>query len=116
VAAGLQTGRIVVAAEPAAAQGTARPWNDCVAAEIQARLVSQQPLQLSADKVSLEGDTLRLNGNARIRFDDTTVIAEEIAITQSSKSVELTHVTRIFIGARSRCAPPPSALPKIEYR
>jgi len=85
VAAGLQTGRIVVAAEPAAAQGTTRPWNDCVAAEIQARLVSQQPLRLSADKVSLEGDTLRLNGNARI-------------------------------GARSRCAPPPSALPKIEYR
>jgi hypothetical protein len=96
--------------------GGARPWNDCVAAEIQARLVSQQPLRLSAQRVSLEGDTLRLTGQASIAFGDTTVQAEEIVIDQSSKQVALTTVRKIFIGARSRCAPPPSSRPRIEYR
>jgi lipopolysaccharide assembly outer membrane protein LptD (OstA) len=109
---------IALAAElPATAQsGGSRPWNDCVAAAIQARLVAQEPLRLSAEKVNLEGDTLRLTGRAMVRFDDTSVVADEIVINQASKQVELTAVRQIFIGARSRCAPPPSSRPRVEYR
>ena len=102
--------------QPISAQPSVRPWNDCLATEIQDRLMAQQPVRLSADKISLEGDTLRLTGNARVRFDDTTVIAEEVIINQSSKQVDFTRVRRIDIGSGSRCAPPPSAFPKIEYR
>jgi lipopolysaccharide export system protein LptA len=73
-------------------------------------------LRLSAEKVNLAGDTLRLTGRAMVRFDDTSVVADEIVINQASKQVELTAVRQIFIGARSRCAPPPSSRPRVEYR
>jgi hypothetical protein len=101
---------------PVRAQSGAQPWHDCVTTEIQDRLLSQQPVRLSADNISLTGATLRLSGRASIRFDDTTVRAEEIIIEQASKEVTLTTVRNIFIGARSRCSPPPSARPRIEFR
>jgi hypothetical protein len=101
---------------PVLAQGGAKPWNDCVATEIQERLVAQQPLRLAAQNVSLDGDTLRLTGRATVRFEQTMVIAEEIVIHQSTKRVELTRVRQIYLGGGSRCAPPPSAVPRIEYR
>jgi lipopolysaccharide assembly outer membrane protein LptD (OstA) len=98
------------------AQDQNRVWHACVAMEIQERLLSQQRVRLSADKVTLEGDTLRLTGQASIRFDDTSVRAEEIVIDQSTKTVMFTTVRLVSIGASSRCAPPPSALPRIEFR
>ena len=101
---------------PVRAQSGTQPWHDCVTTEIQDRLLSQQPVRLSAENISLTGTTLRLSGRASIRFDDTTVRAEEIVIEQASKAVTLTTVRNIFIGARSRCAPPPSARPRIEFR
>jgi len=104
------------AMSPVSAQSSARPWNDCVSTEIHDRLVSQQPVRLSADNVSLTGDTLRLSGRATVRYDGTTIQAEEIVIDQSSKQVVLTTVRRIMLGSGSRCTPPPSLLPKIEYR
>jgi hypothetical protein len=106
----------VATTSPALAQGGAQPWNDCVATEIQERLVAQQRIRLSAQSISLDGDTLRLTGNARVRFEQTAVIAEEIVINQSTKRVEFTGVRQIYIGSGSRCAPPPSAVPKIEFR
>ena len=101
---------------PVWAQSGAQPWHDCVTTEIQDRLLSQQTVRLSADNISLTGTELRLSGRASIRFDDTTVRAEEIVIEQTSKQVTLTTVRNIFIGARSRCAPPPSSFPKVRYR
>ena len=98
------------------AQSSARPFFDCVATEIQERLLSQQPVRLSADNVTLTGDKLQLSGQASIRFDGTMVRADEIVIEQSSKQVTLTTVRRILIGSSSRCAPPPPAPPKIEFR
>jgi len=106
----------VATTSPVLAQGGAKPWNDCVATEIQERLVAQQPLRLSAHNISLEGDTLRLAGNARVRFAQTAVIAEEIVINQSTKRVELTRVRQIYLGSGSRCSPPPHAPPKVEFR
>ena len=87
-----------------------------MATEIQERLLAQQRVRLSAQNFSLEGDTLRLTGNARVRFEQTAVIAEEIVINQSTKRVELTRVRQIYLGSGSRCSPPPHALPRIEYR
>jgi hypothetical protein len=101
---------------PILAQGGAQPWNDCVATEIQDRLLAQQRVRLSAQNISLEGDTLRLSGNARVRFEQTAVIAEEIVIRQSTKRVELTRVRQIHLGSGSRCSPPPHAMPKVEFR
>jgi hypothetical protein len=51
-----------------------------------------------------------------VRFEQNTVIAEEIVINQSTKRVELTRVRQIYIGEKSRCAPPPSSLPRVEFR
>jgi len=106
----------VATTSPVLAQGGAQPWHDCVAAEIQDRLVAQQRVRLSAQNISLDGDTLRLTGNARVRFEQTAVIAEEIVINQSTKRVELTRVRQIYLGSGSRCSPPPHALPKVEFR
>ena len=75
---------------PAAAQTRA----ECVAGLIQARLGAQKPLRLSAENVSLTGDTLRLAGRAKIWFDATTVQADEIVINQSSKRVEIKALRR----------------------
>ena len=94
---------------PAPAQ--TRP--DCMAALIQARLGAHKPVRLSAEHVSLTGETLRLTGRAMVRFDDTTVQADEIVIDQSSKRVEFKGPRKIFLGGSSPCAPPPV---KIEYR
>ena len=105
-----------LATPPVSAQDGATLWNDCVATEIQDRLVAQQRVRLSAQNISLDGDTLRLTGNARVRFEQTAVIAEEIVINQSTKRVELTRVRQINLGSGSRCSPPPHCLPKIEYR
>src|SRR5262245_29190495 len=101
---------------PVSAQSPVRLWNDCVKTEIEERLVAQQPVRLSAERISLEGNTLRLSGNASISFEGTRVKAEEIAIDQASKHVAFTTVRNILIGSGSRCAPPPSSLPRIEYR
>lgn len=106
----------LVAVSPISAQSSARPWNDCLATEIQDRLVSQHPVRLSADSITLAGNTLRLSGKASVRYDRTTIRAEEIIIDQSSKRVEFTRVRQIDLGSGSRCAPPPSAPPKIEFR
>ena len=106
----------LTATSSASAQPATRPFHTCMAAEIQARLEAHQSLRLRAERVSLEGDTLRLTGRASVWFDDTSVQAEEIVINQSTKAVALTTVRRISIGARSRCAPPPSSMPRVEYR
>ena len=100
---------VLAATVPAPAQ--TRP--DCMAALIQARLGAQKPVRLSAENVSLTGDTLRLTGRAKVWFDDTTVQADEIVINQSSKRVEFKALRKIFLGSGSPCSPPPQ---KVQYR
>lgn len=105
-----------LAVSPLSAQSSfVNLWNACVKAEIQDRLRSQQPVRLSADRISLEGDTLRLSGRASIRFNGTTIEAEEVVIEQASKEVVLTTVRNVSIGSGSRCAPP-SRRPRVEFR
>jgi len=70
-------------------------------------------VRLSAENISLTGDTLRLTGRAKVWFDDTTVQADEIVINQSSKRVEFKGPRKIYFGSESACAPPPQ---KIQYR
>jgi hypothetical protein len=56
---------------------------------------------LSAETITLTGDTLRLVARATVRFDDTTIRFEEIVLNQSSKRIE-------FLGN--------SRVPKIDFR
>jgi len=100
---------VLAATLPAPAQ--TRP--ECMTALVQARLGAQKPVRLSAENVTLTGDTLRLTGRAKVWFDDTTVQADEIVIDQSSKRVEFKGSRKIFFGSDSPCAPPPQ---KIQYR
>ena len=95
------------------ASAPAQTRAECMAAVIQARLGAQKPVRLSAENISLTGDTLRLTGRAMVRFDDTTVQADEIVINQSSKRVEFKGPRKIYFGSESACAPPPQ---KIQYR
>ena len=61
----------------------------CLAALIQARVESRQPVRLSARTITLTGDTLRLSGRARIWFDDVSILADEAAFDRTAKRIDL---------------------------
>jgi len=85
--------------------------NARLTALIRARIESQQPVQLSAETITLTGDTLRLAGRALIRFSDTSVRAEEIVVNPVTKRIDLLGTVNAFLG--SDVAPP---APRIEFR
>lgn len=83
-----------------------------LAALVQTRLASQQVVHLSADEVTLTGDNLRLVGKARVRFDDTFILADEVVINQETKKVELIG----NVNAHLPGPPPERVAPRIQYR
>ena len=97
----------------ASAQDSADAQHSCLKMWIRARLSAQQPVRLSAETVTLTGDTLRMAGRATVRFDDTTIRFEEIVLNQSSKRIEFLGNGTVFHGAGSPCA---GSLPKIKFR
>jgi lipopolysaccharide assembly outer membrane protein LptD (OstA) len=84
-------------------------------AVIRDRLDRQQPLRLSAGSITLSGETLRLTGRAMIRFDDTSIRAEEIVLNPTTKQIELLGNVDTFLGADvvPEAAP---AVPRREFR
>ena len=110
VAAALGIG--VLAVSYATAQGSRQEMNACLAEMVQRRIQSQQPVQLSAETITLTGDTLRLSGRAWIRFNDTSIRADEAVINQATKRLELAGSVNTFLGSASDCAAPP----RLEFR
>lgn len=84
----------------------------CFATLIQARIESRQPIRLSAETVTLTGDTLRLTGRAWVRFNDTSIRAEEVVLHQTTKRIDLVGNVNAFLGSGSNCGRPP----RIEFR
>ena len=78
--------------------------NATIADLIHDRLIAEQPVRLSADVVTLTGDSLRLSGHAVIRFDDTTIRVAEAAFHRSTSRVELIGKVNAFLGAAARDA------------
>ena len=57
---------------------------------IERRIEARQPLDVSADAITIEGDILRLKGNVRIALGpDTFVRTEEAAFDRAAKRVQL---------------------------
>jgi hypothetical protein len=76
--------------------------NARLAALIHERLVARQPLRLSADAITLTGDTLRLAGHATVSFDDTSVVADETTIDRDTSRVELSGTVHATLGQTVR--------------
>ena len=114
-------GIALLASSSATAQKDRSEINARLAALIRARIESQQPLQLSAETITLTGDTLRLAGRAWIRFNDVgapaspargaSIQAEEIVVNPVTKRIDLLGTVRAFLGPD--VAPP---APRIEFR
>jgi lipopolysaccharide assembly outer membrane protein LptD (OstA) len=102
----------VLAVSYATAQGSRQEMNSCLAEMVQRRIQSQQPVQLSAETITLAGDTLRLSGRAWIRFNDTSIRSDEAVFNQATKRLELVGSVNTFLGSASDCA----AVPRLEFR
>jgi lipopolysaccharide assembly outer membrane protein LptD (OstA) len=101
----------LLASSSATAQKNSSEMNAQLTALIRARIESQQPMRLSAETITLTGDTLRLAGRALIRFNDTSIRAEEIVINPVMKRVDLLGNVNAFLGSDVALPVPP-----IEFR
>src|SRR5215510_8271850 len=68
---------VIAASSLSMAQRNRQELNTCLGELIQRRVQSQQAAQLSAQTITLTGDTLRLSGRAWIRFSDISISADE---------------------------------------
>jgi lipopolysaccharide assembly outer membrane protein LptD (OstA) len=84
----------------------------CVTDLIRNRVQSQQPVRLSAEAITLTGDTLRLAGHAKVWFDDVAIQADEAIFNRATKGVELVGSVNSFFGSSSDCSVPP----RLEFR
>jgi lipopolysaccharide assembly outer membrane protein LptD (OstA) len=66
---------------------------------IEGHLRAGDRVSMTAQTITLAGDTLRLAGNAWVRFGDGTVKADEIVIDQATKSVDLRGSVRSILGS-----------------
>ena len=81
---------------------------------IERRLEGRQPLDLSADAITLEGDVLHLKGSVRIVMGpDTFVRADEATFDRAAKRVRLIGNVWASLGPSSS-APRPK--PRVDYR
>jgi hypothetical protein len=101
---------IVAAVSTAFTQGRRAQMHTRLSAMIEARMESQKPVRLSADSITLTGDTLRLLGHARVSWDDTLIRAEEIALNQTSKHVDFVGDVNALIHDATLKAP------RVEFR
>ncbi len=108
-------GIVLLAISSVTAQKDRSEMNARLTTLIRARIESQQPVQLSAETIALTGDTLRLAGRARIRFNDTSIRAEEIVVNPVTKRIDLLGTVNAFLGSDvvSDFVPP---APRIEFR
>jgi hypothetical protein len=84
-----------------------------IAAAVERRLQSQQPVELSADSITLTGKLLSLKGHVRVVWlPDTVIRAEEVRISEGT--VELIGDVNASFG-RSSGVPLPRP-PQIEFR
>lgn len=64
---------------------------------LEARLRSAQPMRLSADRITMAGSTVTLEGHARLWFDETAIRAEEAVLDTETRRVTLSgRVTALF--------------------
>jgi hypothetical protein len=91
---------------------TAQTGRARLAAIIQARVEARQPMQIAGESITLTGDTLRVAGRALIRFNDTSIRAEEVVVHLGTRRIDLVGNASAFLG--SDVAPP--APPPIEFR
>jgi len=124
VSVAVSLGIALLATSSATAQKDRSEMNARLAELIRARIESRQPVRLSAETVTLTGDTLRLAGRALIQFKDTgrlnapdnpdawtSIRAEEIVVNQVTKRIDLVGTVQAFLA--SDAAPP---APRIEFR
>jgi hypothetical protein len=84
-----------------------------LASAVERRLEAQQPLDLSADSITLTGGSLRLKGHAHIVWlPDTSIVVEEVTIDGSR--VQLIGDINASLG-RSSGVPLPSP-PTVDFR
>jgi lipopolysaccharide assembly outer membrane protein LptD (OstA) len=93
---------IAFAADQERENSAAARRREDIAAVIQARVNSQQPVKLSAERITLAGDVLTLAGRVRIRFDDTFIVTDEARFNQEAKRVELIGSVRAFFNVTDR--------------
>ena len=106
---------LTLAALPAAtAQNTVRVADPCLEVLVKAYLEAEEPLRVSADRVTLEGERLHLVGNASLRIGTTTAKAREIVLNQTTKQVEFYNLRLVSYGTGTPCAPPPP--PPVQFR
>ena len=104
-------GIALLAISSATAQNDRSEGKARLTALIQARIEAQQPVRLSAETITLTGDTLRLAGRAMIRFNDTSIRAEEIVVNQVTKRIDLNGNVTAFLGSGVA-----SPVPPIDFR
>lgn len=86
-------GLAVMASSRPTAQNRREEMNACFGDLIQRRVRAQQPVQLSAQTITLTGDTLR-------------------SFNQTAKRIQLVGPVNAFLGSRTDCGAPP----RIEFR
>jgi len=106
------SGIALMAISSARAQGSRTEMNACFTSVMRTRIESQRPMQLSAETITLTGDTLRLTGRAWVRFNDTSIQAEEVVLNQATKRIDLAGNVNASFGSASPCARPP----RVEFR
>ena len=104
-------GIALLAISSATAQNDRLEGKARLTALIQARIESQQPVRLSAETITLTGETLRLAGRPMIRFNDSSIRAEEIVVNPVTKRIDLIGNVNAFLG--SDVAP---RVPPIDFR
>ena len=83
---------------------------------IERRIEARQPLDVSADAITIEGDVLRLKGNVRIVIGpDTFVRTEEAAFDRAAKRVQLIGNVWASLGPSAGIALR-NRNPRVEYR
>ena len=99
----------IVAAQ---AQSNRAEVNACFATLIRNRMESQQPVRLSADTITLTGNTLSLTGRAWVRFNGASIGAEQIVLDPATKRIDLIGNVSAFLGSEVACG----RRPRIEFR
>ena len=70
---------------------------------VEARLTAGEPVHLTADTTTLVGDTLRLEGNVRIRLaDGQFILADAATIDRAAHHVTITGDVRAHLKATGR--------------
>ncbi len=67
---------------------------------LETRLQSEQPMRLSADRITVTGHTLRLEGHARLWFDETAIRAEHATLDTDTNEVTLSGNVNALLGRR----------------